>query len=112
MTLANENFERAHKRNAARTQKFWCRKNVFDFGKSEGADEVLELSLSEIFHGTSEFLGLNKILEMFCEHKDEAIKDAMMNSCCSFPVAQAQSTFDFLTAVADGDILTHAEETR
>jgi glutamate--cysteine ligase catalytic subunit len=57
MTLANENFERAHKRDAARTQKFWFRKNVFDFGKSEGADEVLELSLSEIFHGTSEFLG-------------------------------------------------------
>jgi glutamate--cysteine ligase catalytic subunit len=57
MTLANENFERAHKRDAARTQKFWFRKNVFDFGKSEGADDVLELSLSEIFHGTSEFLG-------------------------------------------------------
>jgi 1,2-phenylacetyl-CoA epoxidase catalytic subunit len=49
---------------------------------------------------------------MFCEHKDEAIKDAMMNSCCSFPVAQAQSTFDFLTAIADGNILTHATETR
>lgn len=112
MSLANENFERAHKKNAAREQRFWFRKNVFDFGNSPNTDECLELTLSEIFHGTSEFLGLNKILEMFCEHRDDTIKADMMTSCCSFPLAQAKSTFDFLTDIADGNILTHAEETR
>lgn len=110
--MANENFERAQLNNAVTEQKFFFRKNLFETNNDKNEDEVLELSLEEIFVGVKGFIGLNKVLEMFFEHSDEKIKDALMSSCCSYPVAQGFSTFKFLTDMSKGKIKTQAQEMR
>ena len=55
---------------------------------NKNEDEILELYLWEIFEGTDQFIGFNKVLEMFFELKEEKIKEHLMSSCCSFPVSQ------------------------
>lgn len=61
MSLANENFERAQKNNAVTEQKFFFPRNLFNDSKSE--NDIVELTLAEIFEGNEMFIGLNKVLE-------------------------------------------------
>lgn len=112
MSYNDENFRRAQLNRAATDQKFFFRKHIFENPTVDNEDEILELTLQEIFEGTSEFIGLNKVLELFFEHADFKIKKALMTSCCSFPVSQGKATFEFLTDLAKGKILTHAEQLR
>ena len=110
MDKAHENFERSHQRNAALSQRFWFRKNIMSY--MGDSDELVELTLAEWFNGNAEFVGMNNIMAMYIDHVSEKIKQIAIQSCCSFPTCQAFSTFRFLTAIADGTILTIATDIR
>ena len=110
MDKANENFERAHQKDAATNQRFWFRKNIFS--SENDSDEYLELTLLEIFDGNNEFIGLNNLLKMFNEHSDEKIKTDQKNRGCIINTNQTEYTFQFLTDIASGKIKTTAREIR
>jgi glutamate--cysteine ligase catalytic subunit len=59
----DENMERAQKRDAILTEKFWFRKSV----EKDSPDEWLELTIDEILHGKpGTFVGLFNLLFDFC----------------------------------------------
>ena len=66
LSMVEENFHRAHQRNAITQQRFFFRTNI------KGAEEAViqELTLYEIFFGstTYQFLGLLPIFQEFFEH--------------------------------------------
>lgn len=76
------------------------------------SDEAIELTLSELFNGNKEFIGLNNVLTMYLDHVNEKIKQMAIQQCCSFPACQAFATFRFLTAISNGTIPTIANDIR
>ncbi|KAI8320377.1 GCS-domain-containing protein [Martensiomyces pterosporus] len=94
VTKMDENMKRAHHRDAVLNEKFYFRRNVV----SDGQEEVAEMSASEIFNGSPEFVGLVPIVQMYLD---------------SVPVdAQVRSKIDeyigFIRGRADGTIMTAA----
>ena len=110
MDKANENFERAHSKDAATSQKFWFRKNIF--ASSSDSDEYVELTLSEIFEGNEEFIGLNNVLKIFNEHAEQKIKADLKTRGCIVTANQSEKTFEFLTDLASGKVKTTAKQIR
>jgi len=67
MSLVDENFKRAHAKNAVREKKFWFRKNLPDDTK----DDYIEITLEEFFTGKqNEYKGLFDLLKQFCQKKE------------------------------------------
>lgn len=54
-----ENFDRAHKRDALRTQRFFFRTNIHD----SGSPIIEELTVAEIFFGKGTFAGIFREIE-------------------------------------------------
>eukprot|EP01017_Pseudomicrothorax_dubius_P007056 TRINITY_DN12132_c0_g1_i1.p1 TRINITY_DN12132_c0_g1~~TRINITY_DN12132_c0_g1_i1.p1 ORF type:complete len:192 (+),score=50.22 TRINITY_DN12132_c0_g1_i1:60-578(+) len=76
MSLLHENFARAHKRNALRTQKFWFRRQFIPTSPSEETkDEYIELSIEHFLTGNAEYLGLLPAYKQFIDFKISAEPD-------------------------------------
>jgi len=53
ISYVDENFKRAHKRDAILKEKFFFRKNILDNGPAE----IIELTLKDLFLGCDQFMG-------------------------------------------------------
>jgi len=65
ISKVDENFARAQKREAILREKFWFRKDI----NKESTDEWIELTLDEILHGNSIFVGLLNLIYEFCKEE-------------------------------------------
>ena len=59
ISMLRENFNRAHQRDALRTQRFFFRTNIHD----SGAPIIEELSVAEILFGKGSFAGIFREIE-------------------------------------------------
>lgn len=74
ISKVDENMQRAQSRNACLDEKFYFRKNLFDF-KVENS--VGEMSLDEIFNGSERFKGLIQILGDYLSTLDDLAPSTM-----------------------------------
>lgn len=117
MSLVEANMRRAHCRDAVTTQKFYFRKNIAPpqrnarpdadacleeqeecgacfgvGGEDEGLDEVVEMTVEEIFCGKGSFSGLIPLVQAYLEHI----------RCAPEVQAQVQKYLDLVAARASG----------
>mmetsp|Transcript_26393 Transcript_26393/g.47400 ORF Transcript_26393/g.47400 Transcript_26393/m.47400 type:complete len:592 (+) Transcript_26393:32-1807(+) len=110
ISLVDLNMERAHDVNALLTQRFWFRKNVLprDFestqtmisGRCDEPDQFAELTIEEIFFGTSDFDGLFKFIEIYLKEK---------SSCSDEQYAAIDRYFTVIKRRIRGEIPTGAQ---
>ena len=111
ISLMDENFRRANLANAATHGRFYTRINVFSEGSEDRKPVVEELTVKEIFEGKGEFVGLRDILESYIERNLGKIL-AESSRIGADVLPQVRATFDFLEALASGEIKTNARRIR
>ena len=96
ISKVSENFERAHRRDAVRKEKFWFRVNIFD----EGEPILRELTLHEILFGNHEFQGI------FFYVKDSLFKE---ETCEEDMIKKTNEIEKFLREKTSGERITLAQ---
>ncbi|KAJ2506367.1 glutamate--cysteine ligase, partial [Coemansia sp. RSA 2052] len=105
VTKMDINMERAHSRDAVLREKFFFRRKIYaddsssdsDSG-SEAEDQVAEMSANEIINGSSGFVGLIPVVEMYLD--TIALSEAVRRKIDTY--------IAFIRGRADGSIMTAA----
>lgn len=63
LSLVDKNMQTAHKRDAARQEKFYFRKNIT--GENNGSGEYVLLTINEIMNGSAEFKGIIPLMNVY-----------------------------------------------
>lgn len=104
INFLNENMIRASVVQSCTQQKFFFRTNIFD----DGPAKVEQLSISEIFKGTNNFIGLQALLDQFLATQKMNLHKKDSSEGQSISESQARATFSFLSKRASGEIPTTA----
>lgn len=105
ITKMDANMERAHHRDAVLNEKFYFRRNVIAPSddrhyqhSANGSSDVAEMSADEIVNGSSGFVGLIPIVQMYLDtiHLDATVR------------SKIGAYIDFIRGRADGSIMTAA----
>lgn len=106
ISMVDENYNRAFKRNSTTEQKFFFRKHCCPLleGYKE-SDEVVELSLHEIFDGSENFAGLRALIKAFIELNKKRLA-AESSELKEDIVANLWRVFNFFADKCQGKVMT------
>lgn len=99
MSIVDENMGRAHRRNPCTATKYIMRKDIFSPNLTASDEDNAELSIDEIFNGSSEYYGLIPLVRRYVDEEN-----------LSSP--EVESYLKFLSMRASGAIPTAAQYLR